>query len=47
MESGQTLKIELSDFKSSTVTMNVPLNQFAEAHKGQPAETYDYNIDDN
>ena len=45
MESGQTLKIELSDFKSSTVTMNFPLNQFAEAHKGPPAETYDYNLE--
>ena len=47
MESGQTLKIELSDFNSSTVAMNFPLNQFATAHKGPPAETYDFNIDDN
>ena len=47
MESGQTLKIELSDFNSSTVAMNFPLNQFAEARKGSPAETYDFNLYDN
>ena len=47
MESGQILKIEQADFNSSTVAMNVPLNQFAEAHKGPPAETYDYNLDEN
>ncbi len=32
---------------SSTIAMNVPLNQFAAAHKGPPAETYDYNLDEN
>ena len=42
MESGQILKIEQHDF-----AMNFPLNQFAAAHKGPPAETYDFNIDDN
>ena len=47
MESGQTLKIELSDFNSSTVAMTVPLDQFAAAHRGPPAETYDFNLDDN
>jgi len=47
MESGQTLKIELSDFNSSTVALNVPLNQFTTARKGPPAETYDYNLDEN
>ena len=45
MESGQTLKLELSDFKSSTVAMNFPLNQFAAAHKGAPAETFDFQLD--
>lgn len=47
MESGQILTIEQADFNSSTVAMNVPLNQFAAAHKGPPAETYDYNLDEN
>ena len=46
MESGQILKIEQADFNSSTVAMNVPLNQFAAAHKGPPAETYDFNLDE-
>ena len=45
MDSGQTLKIELSDFEGSAVAMNFPLNQFAVAHKGPPAETYDFNLD--
>ena len=47
MESGQTLKIELSDFNSSTVAVNFPLSQFAAAHKGPPTETYDFNLDAN
>ena len=47
MESGQILKLEQADFNSSTIAMNVPLNQFAAAHKGPPAETYDYNLDEN
>ena len=47
METGQILKIEQADFHSSTVAMNVPLNQFAAAHKGPPAETYDFELDDN
>ena len=45
MESGQVLKIEQADFNSSMFAMNIPLNQFASAHKGQPAETYDFNLD--
>jgi invasion protein IalB len=45
MESGQILKIEQADFNSSTIALNIPLNQFAAAHKGPPAETYDFNID--
>ena len=47
MESGQILRIEQADFNSSTVAMNVPLDQFAAAHQGPPAETYDYNLDEN
>ena len=47
MESGQTLKIEQTDFNSSSVAMNFPLTQFAAAHKGPPAETYDFNLDEN
>jgi invasion protein IalB len=47
MESGQILKIEQVDFNSSTIAMSVPLDQFAAAHKGPPAETYDFNLDEN
>jgi invasion protein IalB len=47
MESGQILKIEQTDFNGSAVAMNFPLNQFAAAHKGPPAETYDFNLDAN
>jgi invasion protein IalB len=47
MESGQMLKIEQVDFNGSAVAMNFPLNQFAAAHKGPPAETYDFNLDAN
>jgi invasion protein IalB len=44
MESGQTLKIEQGTFNSSTVAINVPLDQFSAAHKGPPA-TYDFGLD--
>ncbi len=47
MESGQILKIEQADFNASMVAMNVPLDLFAAAHRGPPAETYDFNLDGN
>jgi invasion protein IalB len=46
METGQILKIEQADFNASTVAMNIPLRQFAAAHKGPPAETYDFSPGD-
>ena len=46
MESGKTLKVEQTDFNSSPIVTNVPLSQFAAAHKGPPAATYDYDLDD-
>ena len=46
MESGQILKIEQVDLNSSTAVMNVPLNQFAAARKGPPAETFDFQLAD-
>jgi invasion protein IalB len=45
LKSGQTLKIGLTDFNSSTVVLNFPLSQFAAAHAGPPSETFDFNID--
>jgi invasion protein IalB len=47
LESGQILKIEQADFYSSTVALNIPLNQFAAAHQGPPAETFNFDIDGN
>jgi invasion protein IalB/predicted esterase len=47
MGSGQMLKIEQTDFNSSTVATSVPLYQFASAHKSPPADTYDFQLDDN
>ncbi|MBR0936138.1 invasion associated locus B family protein [Bradyrhizobium jicamae] len=45
MEPGQTLRIEQTDFDSSPVTINIPLGQFAAAHNGPPAASYDFNLD--
>lgn len=45
MEAGQQLKLELTDLNSSPVAINLPLKQFAVAHKGPPAETFDFKLD--
>jgi invasion protein IalB len=46
MESGKTLNIQQTGlFKSSPVTTKVPLDQFAAAHKGPPAASYDFDLD--
>ena len=47
MESGQILKIEQADLNGSAVAMSFPLDQFAAARKGPPAETFDFNLDAN
>jgi hypothetical protein len=39
--------LEQADVNGSAVAMNFPLDQFAAAHKGPPAETYDFNLDEN
>jgi invasion protein IalB len=46
MDTGMTLKVEQTDFNSSLFAINVPLNQFAAAHKGPPAATYDFDVGD-
>ena len=46
LDSGKTLKVEQTDFNSSPFATNVPLNQFAAAHKGRPAATFDYDLKD-
>jgi invasion protein IalB len=47
MESGQMLTIEQLDFNASPVRINIPLSQFAAAHQGPPAASYNFNLDDN
>jgi invasion protein IalB len=46
MNSGKTLKVEQTDFNSSPIALNVSLDQFAAAHKGPPAATYDFDMND-
>jgi invasion protein IalB/dienelactone hydrolase len=46
MEAGQQLKLELTDLNSSSVSINLPLNQFAAAHKEPPAQTFDFKLDE-
>ena len=45
MESGQELKLELTDLNSSSVSTDLPLNQFAAA-RNAPAQTYDFELDE-
>ena len=45
MEAGQQLKLELTDVNSSSVAINLPLKQFAAVHKGPPAQTFDFDLD--
>ena len=45
MEAGQQLKLELTDLDFSSVAINLPLKQFAGVHKGLPAQTFDFKLD--
>lgn len=46
MESGQVLTIEQVDFNASPVRINIPLSQFAAAHQGSPAASYNFNLEE-
>jgi len=46
MEAGQQLKLELTDLNSSSVAINLPLDQFAKARKALPAQTFDFASDE-
>ncbi|MGM4992257.1 invasion associated locus B family protein [Tardiphaga sp. 841_E9_N1_2] len=46
METGQMLKLELTDLYSSSVVFNVPLSQFMVVHQGSPAQTFDFSLND-
>jgi invasion protein IalB len=41
MESGRKLTLEVVDSNLLTIATTIPLDQFAAAHKGQPAQTYE------
>ena len=45
MESGQQLKLELTDLYSSSVVISLPLKQFAAVHTEPPAQTFDFKLD--
>jgi len=45
MEAGQQLKLELTAVNLSSVATILPLKQFAAVRKGPPAQTFDFNLD--
>jgi invasion protein IalB/pimeloyl-ACP methyl ester carboxylesterase len=46
LENGQELKLELTDLNSSSVSTDLPLNQFAAARKAAPVQTYNFGLDE-
>jgi len=45
MASGQTLRLEFGDSSLLTLTTSLSLAQFASAHKGGPAQTFEQDIE--
>lgn len=46
LESGKTLKLELTDLNSQSVALTMSLDGFAAARKGGPAQTFDFGLDE-
>jgi invasion protein IalB len=46
METGQRLQLEFVDSSLLTLTTSLPLGQFAPAHQGAPAQTFEQDIDE-
>jgi invasion protein IalB len=46
LESGKTLRLELTDLNSLPVALTRSLDQFAAARKGAPAQTFDFGLDE-
>ena len=46
LEKGQKLQIEIVDSSVQSVTTTLPLGQFASVRQGQPAQTYQQEIDE-
>ena len=45
METGKNLNLEVVNTNVTTIATSVPLDNFATAHKGPPAQTFDYQFD--
>jgi invasion protein IalB len=46
MEAGKTLSLEVVDANLLSLKVSLPLAQFATAHKGPPAQTFEQDIDE-
>jgi invasion protein IalB len=46
LESGKTLKLELTDLASSAVALTLSLDQFAAARSGAAAQTFEFGLDE-
>jgi len=46
MDMGRTLRLEFVDSNLISLTTSLPLGQFASAHKGPPAHTFEQDIDE-
>lgn len=46
MDGGRTLRLEFVDSNLVSLTTPLPLGQFASAHKGPPAQTFEQDIDE-
>ena len=46
MNTGRTLRLEFVDSNLLSLTTSLPLGQFAAAHKGAPAQTFEQDIDE-
>jgi invasion protein IalB len=46
METGQQLKLEVTDTNLLSVSTTIPLGTFAAAHAGAPSHTYEQNVDE-
>nr|WP_245326781.1 invasion associated locus B family protein [Bradyrhizobium sacchari] len=46
LKNGHELKLEVANFISSSASTTLPLNRFAAARKGAPAQTYDFGLDE-
>ncbi|MBR0724124.1 invasion associated locus B family protein [Bradyrhizobium manausense] len=46
LESGKTLKLEVTDLNSSSMSLEFSLDQFAVVRKAAPAQTFDFGLDE-